>query len=85
MKEEFSRAFRFEVGAVAVAVGGDMKGVEPGFAVFDFAIGVGEITSTRAEGFNFGSRENDAGLDCFGNSEIVPGFPVLDFDRFQGA
>jgi len=36
-----------------VAVGGDVKGVEPSFAVFDFAVGMREIASARAQGFNF--------------------------------
>ena len=85
MKEEFPRAFGFEVGAVAVAVGGDVEGVEPSFAVFDFAVGVGEVASARAQRFNFGTRENDSGFDRFGDGEVEAGFPVLDFDRFQGA
>ena len=68
-----------------MAVGGDVKGVEPSFAVFDFAVGVGEVASARAQGFNFGTREDDSGFDRFGDGEVVAGFPVLDFNRFQGA
>jgi len=68
-----------------VAVGGDVKGVEPSFAVFDFSVGVGEVATARAQGFNFGTREDDSGFDRFGDGEVVAGFPVLDFDRFQGA
>jgi hypothetical protein len=48
MKEKFAGALRFEIGAVAVAVGGDVEGVEPSFAVFDFAVGMREVASARA-------------------------------------
>ena len=68
-----------------MAVGGDVKGVEPSFAVFDFAVGMREIPSARAQGFNFSTREDDSGFDRFGDGEVEAGFPVLDFDRFQGA
>jgi len=85
VKEKFARALGFEVRTIAVAVGGDVKGVEPSFAVFDFAVGVGEVASARTQGFNFGTREDDTRLDRFGDGEVVAGFPVLDFDRFQGA
>ena len=85
MKEEFSRAFSFEVGAVAVAVGGDVEGVEPSFAVFDFAVGVSEVAAACAEGFYFGSSQDDSCFDRFGDGVVKTGFTVLDFDRFQGA
>ena len=63
MKEEFTGAFGFQVRTIAVAVGGNVKGVEPGLAVFDFAVGVGEVAPARAEGFDFGTREDDSGFD----------------------
>ena len=85
MKEKFAGSFGFEICTVAVAVGGDMEGVEPSFAIFDFAVGVGEVASARAQGFDFGTRENDSGFDRFRDGEVEAGFPVLDFDRFQGA
>jgi len=85
VKKEFSRALGFEVGAVAVAVRGDVERVEPGFAVFNFPVGMGEVASTSAEGFDFGSGQDNAGLDGFLDGKIVTGFPVVDFDRFQGA
>ena len=85
MKEEFARTFGFEVGAVAVAVGGDVEGVEPSFAVFDFAVGVGEVAAASAKGFDFRSGEDDTCLDRFGDGVVETGFSVLDFDRFQGA
>ena len=85
MKEKFAGALRFEIGAVAVAVRGDVKRVEPSFTVFDFTIGVGEVTPARAQGFDFSSGEDDAGFDRFGDGEIVSSLPVVDFDRFQGA
>ena len=85
MKEELSGAFGFEVRTIAMAVGGDMERVEPSFAVFDFTVGVGEVASARAQGFDFGTRENDSGFDRFRDGEVVAGFPVLNFDRFQGA
>jgi len=85
VKKEFARAFGFQVGTIAMAVRSDVKGVEPGFAVFDFAVGVGEVASACAQGFDFGTREDDSSFDRFGDGEVVTGFPVLDFDRFQGA
>ena len=85
VKKEFSGALGFEVRAVAVAVGGNVERVEPGLAVFNFPIGMGEISATGAEGFDFGSGQDNAGLDGFLDGKIVTGFPVVDFDRFQGA
>ena len=85
MKEKFAGAFGFEVRTIAMAGGCDVEGVEPSFAIFNFAVGVGEVASARAQGFNFGTRENDSGFDRLGDGEVVTGFPVLDFDRFQGA
>jgi len=63
VKKKFAGAFGFEVGAVAVAVRGDVERVEPGFAVFNFPVGMGEVASTSAEGFDFGSGQDNAGLD----------------------
>jgi len=63
VKEEFTGPFGLEVGTIAVAVGGNVKGVEPSLAVFDFAVGVGEVAPARAEGFDFGTREDDSGFD----------------------
>ena len=85
MKEKFTGAFGFEVGTIAMAVRSDVEGVEPSFAVFDFAVSVSEVTPACSEGFDFGTREDDSGFDRFGDGEVVTGFPVLDFDRFQGA
>jgi len=85
MKEEFAGAFGFEVRTIAVAIGGDVEGVEPSLAVFNFSVGVSQIATARAQGFNFGTREDDSGFDRFGDGKVVAGFPVLDFDRFQGA
>ena len=68
-----------------MAVGGDVKGVEPSFTVFDFAVGVSEVASACAQGFNFGTCEDDSSFDRFRDGEVVAGFPVLNFDRFQGA
>jgi hypothetical protein len=85
VKEKFAGPFGFQVGTIAVAVGGDVEGVEPGFSVLDFAVGVCEITPACSQGFDFGTREDDSSFDRFGDGEVVTGFPVLDFDRFQGA
>ena len=85
MEEEFSRAFGFEVGAVAVAVGSDVEGVKPSFAVFDFTVSVSEVAATCAEGFYFRSVQDDACFDRFRDGVVKTGFSVLDFDRFQGA
>ena len=85
VKKEFPGALGFEVRAVAVAVGGNVERVEPGLAVFNFPVGMGEISATGAEGFDFGSGQDNAGLDGFLDGKIVTGFPVVDFDRFQGA
>ena len=85
MKEKFAGAFGFQVRTIAVAVGGDVEGVEPSFAVFDFAVSVSKVTPACSQGFDFGTREDDSSFDRFGDGEVVTGFPVLDFDRFQGA
>jgi hypothetical protein len=85
VKEKFAGPFSFEVRTIAMAVRSDVKGVEPSFAVFDFAVSVSEVAPACSQGFDFGTRENDSGFDRFGDGEVVTGFPVLDFDRFQGA
>jgi len=85
MKEKFAGALRFEIGSVAVAVRGDVERVEPSLTVFDFTIGVGQIATARTKRFNFCAREDDAGFDRLGYGEVMAGFPVLDFNRFQGA
>ena len=85
MEEKFARTIRFGVGPIAVAIGGNVERVEPGFAVFDPSVGVGEVASTGANGFDFGSGEDDAGLDRLGDSVVVARLTVMDFDRFQGA
>jgi len=85
VKEKFAGAFSFEVGTIAVAVRSDVKRVEPGFSVLDFAVSVSEVTPACSQGFDFGTREDDPSLDRFGDGKVMTGFPVLDFDRFQGA
>ena len=68
-----------------MTVGSDVEGVEPSFTVFDFTVGVSEVAPACAQGFDFGTREDDAGFDRFGDGKIVSSLPVVDFDRFQGA
>jgi len=85
VKEEFPRTFGFEVGAIAVDVGGDVEGVEPSFAVFNFAVGVSEVAAACAERFNFRSSQDDSCFNRFGYGVVKTGFSVLNFDRFQGA
>jgi len=65
VKEKFAGAFGFEVGTIAVAIRSDVEGVEPGFSVFDFTVCVGEVTSARAQGFDFGARKDDSSFDRF--------------------
>ena len=85
MKQKFAGSFGFEICTIAVAVGGDVEGVEPSFTVFDFAVGVGEVASARAQRFNFGAREDDSSFDRLGDGVMMTRFAVMDFDRFQGA
>jgi len=85
MKEKFARTIRFRIGPVAMAVGGNVEGVKPGFTIFNTTIGVGQVTASGADGFDFGTGQDDAGFNRFGNGVVMTGFTVLDFDRFQGA
>jgi len=85
MQKEFARTIRFGVGPVAVAVWGDVKGVEPSFTVFDPTVGVSEVTPAGADGFDFRAGQDDAGFDRFGNGVVMSRLAVMDFDRFQGA
>jgi len=48
VKKKFAGAFGFKVRAVAMAVGSDVERVEPGLAVFNFPVGMGEISATGA-------------------------------------
>jgi hypothetical protein len=65
MKKEFTGAVGFGVGAVTVAVGGDVKGVEPGLPVFDSAVRVCEVAPARADGFDLRPSEDHPGLNGF--------------------
>ena len=85
VEEEFAWTIRFGVGPVAVAVGGNMEGVEPGLAAFDASVGMGEIAAPGTDGFDFGSGQDDAGLDRLSDGVMMTRFAVMDFDRFQGA
>ena len=85
VKEQFALTIWFRVSPVAVAVGGDMEGVEPGFTIFDSSVGVGEIATASTDGFDFGTGQNDAGLNRLGNRVVMTGLAVMDFDRFQGS
>jgi hypothetical protein len=63
MEKQFAGPVRLRVGAVAVAVGGNVEGVEPGLAVFNPAEGVGEVAVTGADGLNLRAGQDDTGLD----------------------
>ena len=85
VKEQFALTIWFRVSPVAVAVGGDMEGVEPGFTIFDASVGVGEIATASTDGFDFGTGQDNAGLDRLGDGVVMSGLAVMDFDRFQGS
>ena len=63
MEKEFPGPVRLGVGAVPVAVRRDMEGVEPGFAVFNPAEGMGEVAVAGPDGFDFRAGEDDPGFD----------------------
>jgi hypothetical protein len=63
VEKKFTGPVGFRVGAVAVAVGGDVEGVKPGFAVFNAAVGVGEVAVAGADGLNFRAGQDNTSLD----------------------
>ena len=85
VKEQFALTIWFRVGPVTVAVGGDMEGVEPSFTIFDAGVGVCEIATASTDGFDFGTGQDNAGLDRLGDGVVMSGLAVMDFDRFQGS
>ena len=85
MKEQFALTIRLRVGPVAVAIGGDVEGVEPSFTIFDAGVGVGEIATASTDGFDFRTCQDNAGLDRLGDGVVMSGLAVMDFDRFQGS
>ena len=85
VKEQFALTIRFRVSPVAVAVGGDVEGVEPSFTIFDTGVGVGEIATASTDGFDFRTCQDNAGLNGLGNGVMMTGLAVMDFDRFQGS
>ena len=85
VKEQFALTIRFRVGPVAVAIGSDVEGVEPSFTIFDASVGVGEIATASTDGFDFRTRQDNAGLDRLGDGVVMSGLAVMDFDRFQGS
>jgi len=85
VQQKFARAIRLGIGSVAVAVGGDVKGVEPSLPVFNAAVGVGQVASAGPDGFDLGTRQNDTRLNRLGDGVVVTRLAVMDFDRFQGA
>jgi len=85
VKEELAGAIGFRVGAVAMAIGGDVKGVEPGFPVFNPPKRMGEVTPAGADGFNFRPCQDKSGLEGFQNGIVMSSAAVMDLDHFQGA
>lgn len=85
MEEELAGPVRFRVGSVTVAVGRDMEGVEPSFAVFNPAKGVGEVAVASADRFDFRAGQDDSGFDRFQDRVVVASPAVVDLDGFQGA
>ena len=85
VKEQFALTIWFRVSPVTMAIGGDMEGVEPGFTIFDTGVGVGEIATAGADGFDFRTRQDNAGLDRLGDGVVMSSLAVMDFDRFQGS
>ena len=85
MEKKFSGTIGFRVGPVAVNVGGNMEGMEPGLPVFDATEGVGEVATPGADGFDLWSGQDHAGLDGFQNGVVVTCPAVVDFNGFQGA
>jgi len=63
VEKEFPGSVGLRIGAVPVAVGSDVEGVEPGFAVFNPAEGVGEVAVAGADGFDFGAGQDDPGFN----------------------
>ena len=85
VEEEFAGAVRLRVGAVPVAVGGDVEGVEPSFAVFNPAEGVGEVAVAGTDRFDFRAGQDNTGFDRLQDRVIVASPAVVDLDGFQGA
>lgn len=67
VEKKFTGPVGFRVGAVAVAVGGDVEGVKPGFAVFNAAEGVGKVAVAGADGLNFRAGQDYTSFDRLQN------------------
>lgn len=67
VEKKFTGPVGLRVGAVAVAVGGDVEGVKPGFAVFNAAVGVGEVAVAGADGLNFRAGQDYTSFDRLQN------------------
>lgn len=85
VKEELAGAIGFRVGAIAMTIGGDVKGVEPGFPVFNPPKGMSEVTPAGADGFNFRTSQDKSSLERFQNGVVMASAAVVDLDHFQGA
>jgi hypothetical protein len=46
---------------------------------------VGEIATAGADGFDFRTRQDNAGLDRLGDGVVMSSLAVMNFDRFQGS
>ncbi len=67
VEKKFTGPVGLRVGAVPVAVGGDVEGVEPSFAVFNPAEGVGEVAVAGADGLNFRAGQDYTSFDRLQN------------------
>ena len=77
VEEEFAGRFGLVAEDVGLGVFVDVGVVEPDFVFFDAGEGVLNLGFASAEGFDFGTAEDDPGFEGVEDVVVAPGFVVL--------
>ena len=83
VEEQLPRPLRRVVVAVALRVLGDVGADQPGLAVLDAHVGLGDVDLVRPDALDLGPGQHDARLEGVLDGVVVAGAPV-DGDRLVG-
>jgi len=84
MQEELARPARVVVVEIAEVVGIDVGVIEPEFAPFRLAEGVGDLGFAVADGLDLGAQELDPGLEFLVDEILVQRPGIADLGEAPG-
>ena len=80
IQKEFADPQRGVVVVVGKGVDADVYLVDPHLAVGDLGVGVFEVSSSQAQGFNLRTFQHKTGFVGVLDEIVVPGFSILGYD-----